>query len=95
MEQKVAVEGELAPFRDALERAGYRVVPLDEERLGEVAAVVVNGMDDDLLGIETVEAHAPVIDADGRTPDEVVAEVRDRAIGSRWEFRPASDRDPH
>lgn len=76
----VAVEGELTPFRAALERAGYRVVALDETSRREAAAIVINGMDDGVLGIETATSPAPVIDADGLTPEEVVRLVRARAI---------------
>jgi hypothetical protein len=79
-QQVVAVGDDLSPFRDALESAGFRVVSLDQMTLHEAHAVVVDGMDSGFLGIETTETEAPVIDADGMTPEQVVAAVKARAL---------------
>jgi hypothetical protein len=81
---KIAVEQGLRPFHQALETAGFLVVEVRQagelDRLG-AHAVVVSGMDDNFMGIEDAR-EAPVITAAGRTPEEVVDEVR-RTLGPR------------
>ena len=47
----------------------------------EPHAIVVSGMDADFMGV-TDSWEAPVVSAAGRTPEEVVAEVR-RSLGPR------------
>lgn len=76
----VAVEGQLSPIRDALQEAGYHVVPLTHETLTEAQAVVVQGTDDNFLGMENALTNAPVINAEGMTANDVVREVERRAL---------------
>lgn len=76
----VAIEGQLSPMADALKAAGYEVVPLDDQSLKVAQAVVVQGTDDNFLGIENTLTRAPVINADGMTADQVLAAVEDRAL---------------
>lgn len=75
----IAVEGGLAPIRDALRAAGYRVTDLEGRDLGCVDAVVTSGGDIDFLGEQERLTVAPVVCAAGLGADEVVAEVRRRA----------------
>ena len=74
MKTRVAVEDSLGPVRARLEAAGYEVVALRPGIRG-VAAIVVSGMDADVSGDERVAAPVPVIDADGKSPDQVLAQV--------------------
>jgi hypothetical protein len=74
----VAVDRHLTPYRDALAAAGFVVVPADGSLRADVAAVVVDGMDDQLLGEASDTPSAPVINAAGRTAAEVVDAVRAR-----------------
>lgn len=76
----IAIEGQLSTYGDVLQQAGFHVIPLDHNALGIAQAIVVQGTDDNLLGIEDPETLAPVINADGMTPDEVLAAVEERAI---------------
>ncbi|CAB1127943.1 conserved protein of unknown function [Candidatus Hydrogenisulfobacillus filiaventi] len=76
----VAVEEDLAPVRMALARAGFTVVSLAGNAWNEAQAIVVNGLDDRFLGMEDPRTAAPVIDAAGMTPEEVVASVQERAL---------------
>ncbi|MCY0878332.1 MAG: YkuS family protein [Firmicutes bacterium] len=76
----VAVEPPLSPFARALEDAGYRVIPLDEHALKIADAIVIQGMDNHFLGRENPLTRAPVINADGRSPEDVVNEVDRRAL---------------
>ncbi|HHW19205.1 MAG TPA: YkuS family protein [Firmicutes bacterium] len=81
---KVAIEQGLRPFQEALRNAGYVVVEVTEpSEIDSLAphAVVVSGMDSDFMGIQDAR-EAPVITAAGRTPEEVVDEVR-RSLGPR------------
>lgn len=75
---RIAVEDSLQPFGDRLAAAGYEVVALQPgaPRPADVAAVVVNGLDEDVTGDEKVAIAAPIIDAAGRTPEQVLARIR-------------------
>ena len=75
----VVVDRTLKPVEDALRQAGFTVVDPNDTSLGQAVAVVVDGLDDDLLGIETRRTPAPVINADGLTPAEVLREIERRA----------------
>ncbi|HPZ85879.1 MAG TPA: YkuS family protein [Bacillota bacterium] len=79
---KIAVEQGLRPFQEALRTAGFLVVEVkdpNEVRQTGAKAVVVSGMDENFLGIDD-SRKSPVITAAGRTPEEVVREVR-RSLG--------------
>ncbi len=73
MTRKVAVEDNLSTIKQALERKGYTVVsPKSQEN---VMACVVMGMDNNLMNIQNATTKAPVIDAAGLTPAEIVARI--------------------
>jgi hypothetical protein len=81
---KIAVEQGLRPFQKALETAGFMVVEVQrDEDLKSLRphAVVISGLDRDFLGLDD-GGRLPVIDAAGRTPEEIVDEVR-RNLGPR------------
>lgn len=73
MSKKVAVEDNLSTVRKALEQKGYTVVsPKSKE---SVMACVVMGMDNNLMNIQSAVTKAPVIDAAGMTPDQIVSRI--------------------
>lgn len=74
----VAVASELGNVAARLKAAGYTVVGLRETDLKQVGAVIVSGVSDDLMGIQTTVTKAPVIDANGRTEDEILETVAER-----------------
>ena len=74
----VAIEGQLTPYSDALKDAGYRVVSLTDGSLRKAHAVVVQGTDDNFLGMEEPLTKAPVVNATGYTANQVVTEVKHR-----------------
>lgn len=78
MRLRVAVEDSLRAVKERLRAAGYDVLSLAGGVPDHVSAVVVNGLDDNLLGRQDVLARAPVINAAGLTPEEVAAEVARR-----------------
>lgn len=78
----IAVDDELTPYREALAAAGYRVVPLSGgTAMRDVAAIVVDSIDDRVMGIADPLGPAPVISVEGMTADEVVKSVRQRVEG--------------
>ena len=74
----VAIEGQLTPYSEALNDAGYRVVSLTDASLRTANAVVVQGSDDNFLGMEDPLTKAPVINATGYTANQIVSEVKHR-----------------
>ncbi|MEW6546264.1 MAG: YkuS family protein [Bacillota bacterium] len=86
-EPAVAVETALAPVADLLQREGYRVIPLRTPVPDEVQAVVTTAGDIDLMGMQDIKTRSPVIAAAGKTPQQVLEEVR-RAVRLRAEESP-------
>lgn len=73
----IAVEGTLSPVADALRREGYKVVGTEGD-LSQVNAIVVSGSDDNLLGRQDILAEVPVLNAEGRTPEDILRSVREK-----------------
>ncbi|MCX7779397.1 MAG: YkuS family protein [Negativicutes bacterium] len=71
----VAVEKNLSNIVDLLEAQGYDVVAIDEADLAEVDAIVISGADANLMNIQDVAAEVPVINAAGKTSDEILQEL--------------------
>ena len=81
---RVAISESLTPVKRALHRAGYEVINLENEALfsetgmEEYDAIVVSGMDEDLMGMQEISGRAVVINAAGKQPGEIVEELRNR-----------------
>lgn len=74
----IAVEEGLGNVIQALHNAGFKTTPLEgEPLLKNVRAVVVKGDGTDILAPEWPE-KLPVINASGRSADEIVDVLRDR-----------------
>ncbi|EAX46994.1 protein of unknown function UPF0180 [Thermosinus carboxydivorans Nor1] len=71
----IAVEKSLSNLVDILESEGYEVVDLDEASLHGVDAIIVSGADINLMNIQDTVTEVPVINAAGKTPEEIVAEL--------------------
>ncbi len=71
MEPKVAVEEDLGVIAQDLQTTGYEVVNLTEEQLPAAEAVVISGEDHNLMDQADVKTEAPVINARGKTAEEV------------------------
>ncbi|HEY8391507.1 MAG TPA: YkuS family protein [Capillibacterium sp.] len=74
---RIAVEDGLSQIEAALRQEGYQVVD-PEEAGANVDAVVVTGMDENLMGITDTLTSGVVIDASGLDADEVLAELERR-----------------
>lgn len=73
----IAVEDGLANVTQALHNAGFKTTPLEGESLRNVRAVVVKGNGTDILSPEW-PVKMPIINASGRSADEIVDVLRDR-----------------
>jgi len=73
----IAVEEGLANVVRALHDAGFKTTPLEGEKLQTVRAVVVKGDGTDILAPEW-PVKIPIINASGRSADEIVDVLRDR-----------------
>jgi galactitol-specific phosphotransferase system IIB component len=76
MKAKVAVEADLPNVSNYLEEQGYQIIEFmhsDEivEDLREVDAIIISGMQENLLGMEDVETDAIMIEASGLSPEEI------------------------
>jgi len=77
MYKMIAVEEGLTNVIQALHNAGFKTTPLEGEKLQNVRAVVVKGDGTDILAPEW-PVKMPIINASGRSADEVVDVLRDR-----------------
>lgn len=80
--ERIAVESGLDYVKKYLVRQGYDVVDLTG-RTGEAAAVVISGQDESFLGMADRTTDAPVISAEGRTPEEILTDIRERLRKAR------------
>ncbi|WP_258360907.1 YkuS family protein [Moorella sulfitireducens (nom. illeg.)] len=83
MPRRVAVEKNLSAIGDHLAQNGIEVERVDRgdltpSRLQGYGAVVVSGQATNFLGMEDIKADIPVIEAAGRTADEITAMVKER-----------------
>lgn len=78
MKGKIAVEPALATFKEYLAGQGYEVEnmnPNSSTNLNAYDAIVVTGLNRNLLDMHDTETKAVVISADGLTPQEVAKRI--------------------
>jgi hypothetical protein len=75
MNKVIAVEDNLTPFKNYLANEGYRVIGVKEAKGQNIDAVVLSGSDENLMGMQDVIINAPIINAKGRTPQQVLADI--------------------
>ncbi len=78
--ERIAVESNLTPIKELLQEQGYQVDTLKpaemvESNPKEYDAMVISGLEKDLMGIEDKVQNCPVINAAGLTPEEVTDRV--------------------
>ena len=74
----IAVEEGLRPVRLALEREGYEVIGTGADEWKSADAIVLTGGSEDMLNFQEPGTVAPIITASGKTPDEILAELKER-----------------
>lgn len=76
---KIAIEPALSNVKDYLSGIGYKVETIDVNKeagsLRGYDAIVVTGLSTNLLGMSNTRSKAPVINADGLTPEEVARKI--------------------
>ncbi len=81
MSKRVAVSEALSPVKRALHRAGYDVVNLESDAdiskkgMGDYDAIIISGMDVNMIGMHDISGRAPVINATGKDPEEILKEL--------------------
>ncbi|MCM0646889.1 YkuS family protein [Clostridium swellfunianum] len=79
--KNIGIQKELSTIRDYLKENGYNVFEVDTTNitsnttLKSFDALVVNGANDNFMGIDNTETKAPVINADGLTPEEIKGQI--------------------
>jgi len=76
MTKQIAVEAGLENVSQALKTAGYQVVNIDQSKLQNVQCVIVSGGNENMMGIQITNTKAPVINAEGLSPQEIVNRVK-------------------
>ncbi len=84
MGRLIAVSESLSPLKRVLHQEGYEVINLENEAeiskrdVTEYDAVVVSGMDLNMMGMQDISGRAIIINATGKKPHEIVEELRSR-----------------
>jgi hypothetical protein len=81
MSKRVAVEETLTGISSFLAEKGYDVVSLDPisssgAELQDCKAIVISGQDSNVFGKEDILTKATVIQAEGKTPDEILSQLQ-------------------
>lgn len=76
MNKTIAVEDNLTPVKSFLAARGCRIVDVEEAKSRQVDAVVLSGSDRNLMGMQDIIVAAPVINASGKTPQEVWEDIQ-------------------
>jgi len=73
LQRKVALAEGLGDLDAYFRRMGYEVLP--PERADDASALVISGATDNFTGDERRKTGVPVINAEGKTPEEILAQV--------------------
>lgn len=74
----IAVEDGLSNVRRALEEAGFEVTGMSPKDLKRAQAVVVSGLDSNVLQQQDIVTDVPVIDARALSAEEVIEDIKSR-----------------
>lgn len=74
---RICVADELGNIKAVLRDQGYEVLGMNGVNQ-KPDAVIVSGLDDNVMGMEDMCVNAPVISAHGLSADEVVEELKQR-----------------
>ena len=79
--KSIAVEKGLSNIKDYLTKEGYRVYEIDmtqkdnKDFMSGFDAVVLTGLNTNIMGIQTTSSRTPIIEASGLTPEDVKAAI--------------------
>lgn len=77
MERTIAVDEDLKGLKEALASQGYDVVGLEKEEMERADAVVISGMEQNVMLMEEIRTKVPVISAVGKTSEDIVKRIND------------------
>jgi len=75
MQGVIGLEKSLSNLAEVLEVEGYEVVFLDDSNINIVDAIIVGGSDINLFNAQDVAIDVPVINAAGKTFNEIIEEL--------------------
>lgn len=76
MNKKILVEDSLTDVYDFLSEKGFKVGHLNSNNMKSYDAIVVTGMDSNIMGIENTKTDKPIINADGKTSHEIYDQLK-------------------
>jgi len=77
MKKIVAVEeGLSSSIKSALVKEGYTVVKPGAD--GKIDATVITGIDDNVMGMQDITGKSVVIEATGKTADQILRDLKSR-----------------
>jgi len=76
MKKKIAVDESLFNVKRKLSEEGYDVVSAMDYEMAD--ALVVTGQDNNIMNMQETDTKAPVIDASGKTTDEIYNEIKNK-----------------
>ncbi len=76
MKKKIAVDESLFNVKKKLSEEGYDVVNAMNYEMAD--ALVVTGMDNNMMNMQETDTKAPVIDASGKTTNEIYSEIKSK-----------------
>jgi len=75
MRETVAIEEGIQGLRTHLEQEGFQVVDLSDKP-NNADAIILSGMDENIMGVETRVSEGFVINARGRQPEEIIYDLK-------------------
>jgi hypothetical protein len=79
MQRTVAIEDGIQGLRTHLEQEGFQVVDL-ADRPNNADAIILSGLDENMLGDQTRVSDGFVINARGRQPEEIIYDLKKHFI---------------
>lgn len=77
--KKIGIEQNLSDIRSALQQKGYELVELrNQEDAAGCDCCVISGQDQNVMGVMDADTQGSVINAHGRTADEICQEIDSR-----------------
>ena len=81
MNKVIAVEENLTFIKNYLHEQGCEIVDVEEMDYKDVDAVVIYGTDESIINMGTVVTTVPlIIDAQGKSPEEIWSTIVDSAL---------------
>ena len=75
MDKVIAVDETLEGLKEALVSRGYEVIGMGEVDTDRAHALVVSGLDQNIMGIQDIKTKVPVISAEGKTWEEIIKSI--------------------